>query len=130
MFDRIVLTPTRTEHIPYEKSVTHKYATTSEQAKHLEDLQKQAWESITSHMVNSIDGNFISSIEVHRNYYARDLQEKVLALFTLNNEKFEVRIEEDSSPLKERVYQGIAEKLAQEITNQIMRKMLTNERGM
>ena len=44
MFDRITITPSRTEErlVPYEKTVTHNYAATTEQAKYLDELRTQA----------------------------------------------------------------------------------------
>ena len=125
MFNKTLITPARTEYVPFEKSVKHEYAPTSEQAQHLEDLQKQAWESVTAHMVSNIEDNFLSGIEVHRQRDFMILEEKVFAIFTLNGEKFEIEVGVKDELKPDGFIEALAEALSKKITSKILEKALT-----
>ena len=126
MFDTIQV-GARKEYVPYDKTVTHNYAPTTEQAKYLEQLNKQAWDSITNQIVHNIEDNFISAGEVHRCTDHFNHQEKVLALFTLNGEKFEVEVAVDDGKFNPNkgdfdFIQSVITEMSKQITLKLMRK--------
>jgi hypothetical protein len=124
MFDKIYPVRTHTEYVPYDKTVNHQYATTSEQAKHLEDLQKQAWASVTDVMVEDIEENFISVAKAVRAKDYSSWKDRAFACFILNGKEFEVRVSvEDVEDDPNAVNRAIAEKIAAEITSQIFKEM-------
>ena len=131
MFNRTITHPVRTEYsnTPYEKTVTHNYAPTSEQAKHLEDLQKQAWEMVTDKLVSQIDDNFISNVAVKQQDSLMQMTEATHALFTLNDKKFDVVVDTKKTTIAhfshlDSYYSTIAKALSGEITSQILRMIM------
>lgn len=118
----------RTVHVPYEKTVNHNYATTSEQAKHLEDLQKQAWEMVTDVLVGQIDDNLISNIAVRQQHDMYHFKELTHAVFTLNGKKIDVDIALDEFNEPSSTYEyfnRLAEGLAAEITGRLMQEIMS-----
>lgn len=97
MFDKTVLHTTSREYVPYEKSVRHEYAATTEQAKYLEKLNKQAWDSITDKMVYSIEDNIVSALTFYTEEDHLTSQSKMMAIFSLNGEKFQIQIDRKKS---------------------------------
>jgi len=131
MFDTTIVRPTRTEtvNVPYDKTVTHNYAPTSEQAKHLEDLQKQAWEMVTDKLVSQIDDNFISNVAVKQQHNLMQMTESTHALFTLNDKKFDIVVDTNQKTIAhfnelDSYYSAIAKALSDEITCQIMHMII------
>ena len=123
MFDRTTITPIRTEHVPYEKTVKHVYAPTTEQAEYLEGLQKKAWDSVTDVIVSDIESNFISATEVKINQDLLNRKNIVRAVFTLNGEKFDILIDTHDDYSRDEFLKQVAKKISSEITNDILIKI-------
>jgi len=113
------------EYIPYEKTVNINQAPTSEQAKYLEQLGKQAWESITVQMVKDLDDNLVSGMLLHRDTDHMNTCERFYAIFTLNGKKFEVPVKVNDTRHNPNVTERdfmmtIFETLSKEIAIQLM----------
>ena len=128
MFDTLVVQQGRTveKAVPYEKTVTHNYAPTTEQAKYLEELYAQAWKSVTDTIARTTQDNFLGATEFHRQRDHMNDKERAMAIFTLNGEKFEVEVavrpEGFSGSREEEVELTVA--VCEELSKQIARKVM------
>lgn len=126
MFNKTVFMQGRTEYVPYEKTVNHKYAATTEQAEYLEKLQKQAWEHVTDCITESLDDNLISYGEVIRHKDFLELKEQFHAVFTLNGKKFDITIAENEPIDRVEFMHRVYEAMAREITKKLLERNAHN----
>jgi len=104
-------------------TIEEKKASTADDARLLMEVEKQAWESITSALVTKCEDNKLEYIEFEQ---ALDIEHKlrhVQVLFTLNGKKYVVKVgmkNEDPLPT---VLETISRAIVNELTDRVKKSV-------
>jgi len=122
MFDKVIVTPTETRHVPYEKTVTIKRAPTDESIRLWDEMKDKAYKSILGTLVVSDNSLNLSAI-AYRDMLS--LEFKVAYKVVLNGRDIAGVIsvkswdEPERMELLGRIHAEVAKELALELTNLI-----------
>ena len=118
MFDKnltipLFLSETSHQHHHHKTKVDVRYATTPEQAMHLDELRKEAWSNITDAMVKDL-GNEFKVVTFRRNRDQFNLNDRIVVVFDLNGETHQISADIDTwteTDLAEQVFTAISRKI-------------------
>jgi Trm5-related predicted tRNA methylase len=99
MFDRIVVNETRTEHVPYEKTITEIKAPTDESIKLYKEIREKAYDSILqSFEIKS------SIVELKGIFFLENpssIELEYIIVYKINNKEFKVKGSFDKLELRQ-----------------------------